>query len=58
MPPLPEPKIRRILTLTAQGWPVRRIAREVGVSPTTVVRYLRLGGQGTPNAQEGRDAKR
>ena len=36
--------VDRILKLTEQGWGRRRIAKELGIAPKTVLRYRRQGG--------------
>ncbi|MFC1781841.1 IS21 family transposase [Planctomycetota bacterium] len=38
-------KISAILTLKEHGWSQRRIARELGIHPDTVGRYIRLSGK-------------
>lgn len=39
-------KVSAILTLKQQGWSQRRIARELGIHPDTVGKYVRLSRQG------------
>jgi len=38
-------KVSAILTLREHGWSQRRIARELGIHPDTVGRYIRLSGK-------------
>jgi IS30 family transposase len=38
-------KVSAILTLREHGWSQRRIARELGIHPDTVGKYIRLSGQ-------------
>jgi len=37
--------VSAILTLKEHGWSQRRIARELGIHPDTVGRYIRLSGK-------------
>ena len=44
-------KVSAILTLRERGWSQRRIARELGIHPDTVGRYIRLSGRDPKPAQ-------